>query len=330
MAHARLSREAGATVGLTACANCGQKANSEAGCQNCGADPQTGVVPEAVLALDEKAKAARVAPAQPVSSYTPWWARLLATWIDMFLVLLATMVISLVLAASMTEADASSATGWVFWCGLFAYLVAMEATVGRTVGKMVFGAHVLKLDGNRIGLGRSLVRNVFKMAAIGGSLITLLCIVLSKHHQRIGDMVAGTVVVKSVPEHRSAVAASLTRPAGADTSPSQPVLIATFGSTTAWAGRAITFDNQQFVLGEHGAITATAVADYARLGQLEWAYDGLQDWVVQIAAGELGRERPSGAPHLQIDAFCPSCGSSVDPFSDSYCPACGTAQAVTA
>ena len=318
-------------MGLIPCANCGQMANSEAGCQNCGANPQTGVVPEAVLALDARAKAlAFGARAEPVGSYTPWWARLLATWIDIFLVFLATMVISLVLAASMAETEASNAISWVFWCGLFAYFVVMEATIGKTLGKMVFGAHVLKLDGERIGLGRSLVRNFFKMLAIGGSLITLLCIVLSKHHQRIGDMVAGTVVVKNGP--RSQFAAAVPQPPQRSSAPSlsQPaVLIATFNAATAWAGRTITYDNPRFVLDGHGEVPAAAVVDYGRLGQLDWAYDGLQDWVAQIADGESGEGQHPGVLDHQVNAFCPSCGSSVDLSSDSYCPACGAQQAAT-
>jgi RNA polymerase subunit RPABC4/transcription elongation factor Spt4 len=39
-------------VGLIACANCGNRVNSEAsGCPSCGANPQTGVMPERVVAL---------------------------------------------------------------------------------------------------------------------------------------------------------------------------------------------------------------------------------------------------------------------------------------
>ena len=128
------------------------------------------------------------------------------------------------------------------------------------------------------------MRNFFKMLAIGGSLITLLCIVLSKHHQRIGDMVAGTVVVKHQPEQQFIAAVPQPPLGGSAPSPGRPaVLIASFNSTTAWAGRTITFDNQQFVLDGHGTIAAAAVADYDRLGQLDWAYDGLQDWVAQVA-----------------------------------------------
>ena len=135
-------------MGLISCANCGQMANSEAGCQNCGANPQTGVVPESVLGSDAKAKAlAFGARAEPVGSYTPWWARLLATWIT-YLGVLGRYGHRPHPCGVQTETEASNAIGWVFWCGLFAYFVVMEATIGKTLGKMVFGAHVLKLDGN--------------------------------------------------------------------------------------------------------------------------------------------------------------------------------------
>jgi len=40
-------------MGMIACPNCGMQVNADvAGCQNCGADPKTGVVPESVQAHD--------------------------------------------------------------------------------------------------------------------------------------------------------------------------------------------------------------------------------------------------------------------------------------
>jgi len=63
------------------------------------------------------------------------------------------------------------------------------------------------------------------------------------------------------------------------------MLIATFGPTTGWVGKTITFEDEQFVLHGHGSISAQAVLDYDRQGQIVWAYGGLREWVSGIAAG---------------------------------------------
>jgi uncharacterized RDD family membrane protein YckC len=58
---------------------------------------------------------------------------------------------------------------------------------------------VLRTDEQPIGIGRSLIRNAFKMISVFAfSLVTFLCILFSKRSQRIGDMAAGTIVVKDV------------------------------------------------------------------------------------------------------------------------------------
>ena len=63
------------------------------------------------------------------------------------------------------------------------------------------------------------------------------------------------------------------------------MLVATFGTTTGWAGKTITFDNGQYVLEGHGPITAQAVLEYDRQGHLTWANDGLREMVQQTASG---------------------------------------------
>jgi hypothetical protein len=73
-----------------------------------------------------------------------------------------------------------------------------------------------------------------------------------------------------------------------------PLVVATFGPTTGWAGRSISIDDQQFILDGHGPVTAAAILEYDRLGQLDWATDaGLRTWVETVAAAE---ESPAAAP----------------------------------
>lgn len=62
------------------------------------------------------------------------------------------------------------------------------------------------------------------------------------------------------------------------------MVIATFGPTSAWVGRTITYDDGRFTLQDLGPIRAADVLEYDRHGHLVWAYAGLREWVVSLAA----------------------------------------------
>lgn len=62
------------------------------------------------------------------------------------------------------------------------------------------------------------------------------------------------------------------------------MLIATFGVSTAWVGKTITFENEEFVLEEHGPVVPSAIVEYDKQGHLEWSSDGLRKWVYELAA----------------------------------------------
>lgn len=81
--------------------------------------------------------------------------------------------------------------------------------------------------------------------------------------------------------------------------------IATFGPSTAWAGKTITYDDGRFTLEGVGPIPAAAVLTYDRQGQISWAYDGLREWVQQLAATSpvaAQQVRPMGFAPLQRPA----------------------------
>ncbi len=85
----------------------------------------------------------------------------------------------------------------VFLLIIFAYFVLMEAYVGWTIGKRVLGMRVVDTRGNKIGLSRSLIRNLFRLVD-GLPVLSILGIVLiafSPRGQRLGDYVAKTFVV---------------------------------------------------------------------------------------------------------------------------------------
>jgi len=84
---------------------------------------------------------------------------------------------------------------------------------GQTLGKRMSGIRVVRLDGFALDPGGILVRNIFRVI---DHLPPLWIVPLvSKKSQRLGDMVAGTVVVFDKPESISNLRLSLSqRPAG--------------------------------------------------------------------------------------------------------------------
>jgi len=82
---------------------------------------------------------------------------------------------------------------------LFYHFVFESLMNGRTIGKIIAGTRVTNIDGSTPGLTSYFLRWLLLMVdlfptgmGIGGLFITF-----SKHHQRIGDMAAGTVVVRN-------------------------------------------------------------------------------------------------------------------------------------
>jgi uncharacterized RDD family membrane protein YckC len=102
----------------------------------------------------------------------------------------------------------------VWGVGSFLYFGASELlSRGQTLGKRLSGIRVVRLDGFALDPGGILVRNIFRVI----DHLPPLWIVplLSKESRRLGDMVAGTVVILDKPESISNLRLSLSqRPAG--------------------------------------------------------------------------------------------------------------------
>jgi uncharacterized RDD family membrane protein YckC len=77
------------------------------------------------------------------------------------------------------------------------YYAVFEGLFGATLGKRLAGLRVTDLEGRRIGWQGSIVRNLARLldvlpfAYLLGGILTLA----TKRHQRLGDMLAGTIVV---------------------------------------------------------------------------------------------------------------------------------------
>lgn len=72
---------------------------------------------------------------------------------------------------------------------------------GQTPGKRLLNLRVIQQSGRPIGLFESMGRNLIRIIDMlpGFYLVGALCIFANRRQQRLGDMVAGTLVVHSVP-----------------------------------------------------------------------------------------------------------------------------------
>ncbi|MFZ2003587.1 MAG: RDD family protein [Stellaceae bacterium] len=78
------------------------------------------------------------------------------------------------------------------------YFVVMEALFGATVGKLLLKLRVVKDDGSPIGWREAIVRNVLRIIdGFALYLIGFIVVCTTAKQQRIGDLAAGSVVVKA-------------------------------------------------------------------------------------------------------------------------------------
>ena len=94
-----------------------------------------------------------------------------------------------------------STAGWAIFGFLlvFGYDVGFEVLArGRTPGKRLAGLRVMTAGGEPVGLVTSAIRNVLRIVDIlpTGYGVGVVSIFVTKRNQRIGDLVAGTVVVR--------------------------------------------------------------------------------------------------------------------------------------
>lgn len=121
-------------------------------------------------------------------------ARLLALFID-HLIAFALMM----LAVAFVPESLPLVKAVCFFFIYLAYFVVLEALWSRTLGKFVQGLVVRKLDGSRCDWRAALIRGSLRIFEVNplllGGLPAGLVIIATSRKQRIGDLLAGTVVV---------------------------------------------------------------------------------------------------------------------------------------
>jgi uncharacterized RDD family membrane protein YckC len=72
---------------------------------------------------------------------------------------------------------------------------------GQSIGKKVMKIKVISIDGGRPSVGQFILRWLFRIVdfTLSLDLCALICAAVSENNQRLGDMVAGTALIKTHP-----------------------------------------------------------------------------------------------------------------------------------
>jgi len=85
----------------------------------------------------------------------------------------------------------------------FGYFILSEIIMkGRTIGKRVFGLRTIRQNGQPITFIQSIVRNVIRVM-IDNMGIGIITMMLAKDYRRLGDILAGTMVISENPSKYS-------------------------------------------------------------------------------------------------------------------------------
>ena len=128
------------------------------------------------------------------------WSRIFARLLDQILV--ASYIYAIIYVISETKWELEHWWEWMtllLLCLPFMFYTPVLEMMnnGQTLGKSVLGIRVVMADGTSPTLGALLLRWVllpFDLYFTGG--VGTLFIIFSKNHQRLGDMAAGTMVIK--------------------------------------------------------------------------------------------------------------------------------------
>ena len=130
------------------------------------------------------------------------WA---ATWVDLIaLAVLATLpaiVVEISLGAQAVR-QSSFDSFMVVWAiaAVLLYYIALEGRFGWTLGKLALGIRVVNGDGDPPGFVSALLRTLARLVEVNpillGGLPAGIVVGLSAKRQRLGDMLAGTYVLR--------------------------------------------------------------------------------------------------------------------------------------
>lgn len=132
----------------------------------------------------------------------PLLSRFAAGAVDLVFVVVV-FAVAIAMGALVPEGDIDEASIFIprvliaaFFVGALAvYFIVAEAHYGRTPGKALFGLRVAMGDGRPVTAGAAIVRNLLRPVDYAYA-IGALVLVVTRRRQRIGDLVAGTMVIE--------------------------------------------------------------------------------------------------------------------------------------
>jgi uncharacterized RDD family membrane protein YckC len=132
-------------------------------------------------------------------------SRFLAIFLDLIFQAVAEVVLVFALVKAIGPSNSTrgyvaiGAIALVTFLIIFGYFVLFESlNAGRSPGKAITGLRVVRVTGGPVGLRASLLRNVTRLVdwLPGLYVVGAVLILATKNHQRLGDMLAGTLVVR--------------------------------------------------------------------------------------------------------------------------------------
>jgi uncharacterized RDD family membrane protein YckC len=115
-------------------------------------------------------------------------------WID-FIAIAVLLVVSIALLRSLSEGIMMAVCGVL----ALAYFPVTEGIWGRSLGKLITGTIVVDADGRPPGIGRIVLRTLLRLVEVNpflaGGIPAGICVMATKHKQRLGDLATSTYVV---------------------------------------------------------------------------------------------------------------------------------------
>lgn len=208
---------------MSFCPNCGTELAIGAHfCAQCGARVETGAAAPAAQSAPPGARQAEArgaafaspyaAAAVAAQDYAGLGRRFAAHLVDGFLCLVAFYVIGSMVAAQtggLTDEGFSMEGAPALVTMLLAFLVTLayfamleSSRSGKTLGKLIAGIRVADLNGGKASFSQALMRNILRLVdGLVFYIVGIILILNSDRKQRLGDRVAGTVVLRSRKDH---------------------------------------------------------------------------------------------------------------------------------
>ncbi len=82
---------------------------------------------------------------------------------------------------------------------LIIYFIITEYLYGQTIGKKLFKLRVVMVDGSKCNAKGAIIRNIGRIldVLLGSYLLGMVLIIFTPKKQRIGDLLAGTIVIRA-------------------------------------------------------------------------------------------------------------------------------------